>query len=365
MGEWTVRSPSKTGSARAHWRTSCCAALTWLESRGTLVLRKNPDERQRFPWRLAAPLLCEAPQTTTKEVPMASPQLQTAIEAFKAVGEKLAQAPDLTGMRAVLEAMVTPVPADVQCTPVHAGGVPAEWIAAPGAADDRVLLYLHGGGYVMGSIHTHREMVSHLARAAGTRALLLEYRLAPEHPFPAAVEDATAAYRWLLAQGMAPARTVIAGDSAGGGLTLATLVALRDAQVPLPAAGVCLSPWTDLEGVGASMTTKAQVDPIVQRDMLLNMATLYLGQAPPQTPLAAPLHADMRGLPPLLIQVGAAETLLDDSTRVAARAKAAGVRVELEVWDDMIHVWQLFAAILPEGQQAIEKIGTFIRGHTA
>src|SRR5215510_2918465 len=296
---------------------------------------------------------------------MASPQLQTAIEQFKALGEQMLKAPDMQSMRAVMEKIAAPVPADVKCTPVDAGGVPAEWIVAPGAADDRFLLYLHGGGYVMGSINTHREMVSRISRAAGVRALALDYRLAPESPFPAAVDDATAAYRWLLAQGAKPARTVIAGDSAGGGLTLATLVAIRDAKLPVPAAGVCLSPWADMEGVGASMTSKVKEDPIVQKEMLLGMAKLYLGGADPKTPLAAPLHADLRGLPPLLIQVGSSETLLDDSTRVAERAKAAGVKVDLEVWSEMIHVWQLFAPILPEGQEAIEKIGKFIREHTA
>ena len=296
---------------------------------------------------------------------MASPQLQMAIEAFKTVGEKMAKAPDMKSMRAVMEEIAVPVPPDVKCTAVNAGGVPAEWIVAPGAAEDHFLLYLHGGGYVLGSINTHREMVSRLSRAAGVRALVPDYRLAPESPFPAAVDDATAAYRWLLSQGAKPARTVIAGDSAGGGLTLATLVALRDAKLPLPAAGVCLSPWTDMEGVGASMTSKAKEDPVVQKEGLLGMAKLYLGGADPKTPLAAPLHADLRGLPPLLIQVGSAETLLDDSTRVAERAKMAGVKVDLEVWNEMIHVWQLFAPILPEGQQAIEKIGKFIRGHIA
>jgi monoterpene epsilon-lactone hydrolase len=295
---------------------------------------------------------------------MASPQLQMAIEAFKRVGEDMAKAPDMKSMRAVMEKIAVPVPPDVKCTPVNAGGVPAEWIVAPGAADDRFLLYLHGGGYVLGSINTHRELVSRLSRAGGVRALALDYRLAPENPFPAAVNDATVAYRWLLSQGAKPERTAIAGDSAGGGLALATLVAIRDAKLPLPAAGVCLSPWADMEGVGASMTSKAKEDPVVQKEGLLGMAKLYLGGADPKTPLAAPLHADLRGLPPLLIQVGSAETLLDDSTRVAERAKAAGVKVDLQVWNEMIHVWQLFAPFLPEGQQAIEKIGAFIREYT-
>jgi monoterpene epsilon-lactone hydrolase len=247
---------------------------------------------------------------------------------------------------------------------VEAGGVPAEWIATPEALHERGIYYLHGGGYTLGSINTHREMISRLSRAARARALAIDYRLAPEHPFPAAVEDSTAAYRWLLAIGVDPARLVIAGDSAGGGLTVATLVALRDAGDPLPAAAVCLSPWVDLEGLGESMTTRAEVDPMVQREELLQHVKAYLGDAHPRTPLAAPLYADLRGLPPLLIQVGTAETLLDDSTRLAERAKAAGVDVVLEPWDDMIHVWQFCAAILPEGQQAIDRIGEFIRKHT-
>jgi acetyl esterase/lipase len=258
----------------------------------------------------------------------------------------------------------TQVAPDIRVTPVNAGGVPAEWIAAPGAVEERVVLYLHGGGYVLCSVSTHRDMISRLARAAQARALGLEYRLAPEHPFPAAVEDATAAYRWLLASGIQPARLVIAGDSAGGGLTVATLVALRDAGDPLPAAGVCLSPWVDLEGIGDSMTTRAAADPFVRKDMIHSLAQLYLGERNPRTPLAAPLYAELRGLPPLLIQVGTAETLFDDATRLAERARAAGVQVTLDVWEDMIHVWQLFAAMLPEGQQAIERLGAFIRERT-
>jgi acetyl esterase/lipase len=227
------------------------------------------------------------------------------------------------------------------------------------------MLYLHGGGYVIGSLTTHRGLAGRLSQAAKARVLLIDYRLAPEHPFPAAVEDATAAYRWLLAHGCTPARLAIAGDSAGGGLTVATLVALRDAGQPLPAAGVCLSPWTDLEGLGESVTSKASADPIVQKEMLLRLASCYLGDADPRTPLAAPLYADLRGLPPLLVQVGTAEILLDDALRLAERAKAAGVAVTLEAWDDMIHVWQLFAPLLPEGQQAIARIGEFVQQHAA
>jgi acetyl esterase/lipase len=258
-----------------------------------------------------------------------------------------------------------PVAPDVRYEKVDAAGVPAEWVVAPGAQSERVLLYLHGGGYVIGSINTHRDLAGRLSQAAAARVLLIDYRLAPEHPHPAAVEDATTAYRWLLRHGAIPAHTIIAGDSAGGGLTVATLVALRDAGEALPAAGVCISPWVDLEGIGESMTTKASVDPIVQRQGLVWFANLYLGGANPRTPLAAPLYADLHGLPPLFIHVGTAETLLDDATRLAERAKTAGVDVTLEACEEMIHVWHLFAAMLPEGQQAIERVGAYIRQHTA
>ncbi len=295
---------------------------------------------------------------------MASQQLQAIIQTIKS-------APDLHGAptaqrRAFMEAVtwMFPVPEDVKREPVNAGGIPGEWIAAPAAAPERVIYYLHGGYYVIGSINTHRQMVSRLSRAAGARALAIDYRLAPENPFPAAVEDASAAYRWLLSTGVDPARVVIAGDSAGGGLTVATLVALRDAGDPLPAAAVCLSPWVDMEGLGESMTTKADLDPMIQPGDIQEGAKAYLGGADPRTPLAAPLYADLTGLPPLLIHVGSSETLLDDSTRLAQRAKAAGVDVNLQVWDEMIHVFQFFAAMLPEGQQAIDRIGEFIRKHT-
>jgi len=244
---------------------------------------------------------------------------------------------------------------------LDAGGVPAEWVTAQGAASDSALLYLHGGGYVIGSPETHRELASRISLAAGCRVLVLDYRLAPEDPYPAAVEDATSAYRWLLSQGFEPSRLAVAGDSAGGGLTVATLVSLRESGLPLPACAVCISPWVDLECLGESMLTKRGVDPMVSRQGLVDLGVLYIHGADLRSPLAAPLYADLRGLPPLLVQVGTWETLLDDSVRLTDRARAAGVQVELEQWQEMIHVWPLFAPLLPEGQQAIDRIGEFVR----
>jgi len=257
-----------------------------------------------------------------------------------------------------------PVDADIKREAVDASGVKAEWLSAPNSDAGRAVLYLHGGGYVIGSINTHRALAARLSRAARARVLVIDYRLAPEHPHPAAVEDSVAAYRWMLGQGLKPARIAVAGDSAGGGLTVATLVAIRDAKLPLPAAGVCLSPWVDLEGIGESMTTKAAVDPIVQKAGIAQMAAAYLGGKDVRTPLAAPLYADLTGLPPLLIHVGTAETLLDDAFRLAERARKAGVTVHYEAAEDMIHVWHLFAPMLDEGQQAIERVGEFVRKQT-
>jgi len=235
----------------------------------------------------------------------------------------------------------------------------------PAPTADRAILYLHGGGYIMGSINTHRELIARLSKAAQARILALDYRLAPEHPFPAPVEDATAAYRWMLAQGLKPSRIAVAGDSAGGGLTVAALVAFRDAGLPMPAAGIPISPWVDLEAIGESMKTRSSQDPIVKPEMIREIARVYLAGQNPRSPLAAPLYADLHGLPPLLIHVGDAEALLDDSKRLAERAKAAGVDVTLEVWPEMPHVWHLFAHFLPEGQQAIDRAGEFVRKLTA
>jgi len=292
---------------------------------------------------------------------MASPELQMVLDMLKTM---MPIRPELSipEMRAQMDAATTamPPPEDVAFTPVDAAGVPAEWTRAPGASRDHTVLYLHGGGYCIGSIKTHRQLCAAISRAAGASVLSIDYRLAPEHPFPAAVDDARAAYRWLLAQGAKPQNLAIAGDSAGGGLTVAALLALRDSGVALPAAGVCLSPWTDLTGSGESMTSKAHLDPMVQKEGLDKMAAAYVGEKNRRAPLASPLFASLRGLPPLLVQVGTSETLLDDSTRLAENCKRDGVEVTLEPWEDMIHVFQAFAFILPEGREAIDKIGAFL-----
>jgi epsilon-lactone hydrolase len=271
----------------------------------------------------------------------------------------------LDEMRSGFEMMAGEFPVDpsTQREPIRAATVKSEWVSAPESEPSRAILYLHGGGYVIGSINTSRAFAARLSKAAGARILAIDYRLAPEHPHPAAVEDAIAAYRWMLEQGIQASRIAIAGDSAGGGLTVATLVAIRSLEIPLPCAGVCISPWVDLEAIGESMTTKANVDPMVQRDGLIEMARLYLNGQNPRTPLAAPLYADLSGLPPLLIQVGTSEILLDDSIRLAERARKAGVAVQLDRWETMIHVWPMFAHLLDEGQQAIDQIGEFVRTH--
>ncbi|MYA61651.1 MAG: alpha/beta hydrolase [Dehalococcoidia bacterium] len=244
---------------------------------------------------------------------------------------------------------------------VDAGGVPSELVSAGGASEDTVTLYLHGGGYVIGSPKTHREFARRLSAASQAQVLVIDYRLAPESPFPAPVEDAISAYRWLMSEGYAPERIAIAGDSAGGGLTVAILVSIRDQGLPMPACGVCLSPWVDMEGIGDSMTSRADRDPMVQKEGLVGMAGLYLADADPRSPLAAPMYADLEGLPPLLIQVGASETLFDDAVRLDNKARAAGVETSFEEWDDMIHVWHIFAPMLDEGQKAIERMAEFMR----
>ena len=255
--------------------------------------------------------------------------------------------------------------ADVKVEPVTANGVRAEWTSTPRDNSDAALLYLHGGGYVIGSLDSHRHLVAEAGRAAGCWALALDYRLAPENPFPAAVEDAVAGYRYLLARGLKSGRIAVAGDSAGGGLVVAAMVAIREAGLPQPGCGWCISPWVDMEMTGETMTSKAAVDPMVQRDGVSEMARLYLNGADPRSPLAAPIYADLAGLAPLLIQVGAAETLLDDAIRLAKVAGAADIAIDLQIWPEMVHVWHLFHPELKAGLRAIEAGGAFVRAHTS
>ena len=297
---------------------------------------------------------------------MASPELDQAIAMFRAGKAETQAFSTVEEFRVWYERFTGQfeLPEDAVFEQVGAGGVSAEWISTPGVSKDRVVMYLHGGGYMIGSMRTHRSPLSYLSRVSDARVLGLNYRLAPEHPFPAAVEDSVAAYRWLLAEGISPNRIAIGGDSCGGGLTIATLVALKYFGDPLPAAGISHSGWTDLAHTGDTFLTKAEVDPLIDREMLEGMAAAYLGDRSRTTPLASPYYADLRGLPPLLVQVGTAEVLLDDSVRFADRAKEAGVDVTLEVWDDMPHVWQAFASFLPEAREALEHCGQFVQKHT-
>ena len=274
----------------------------------------------------------------------------------------------LEEMRAGMEAGSFPATEAATVTSVDANGVPGEWVTVPESDPNRRLLYVHGGGYVMGSPVTHRRLCEGIARAGECAVLNLDYRMAPEHVFPAAVDDAMAGLQFMQENGPdgpgAADSVFVGGDSAGGGLMLATLLAAREQGVAMPDGGVGISVWSDLAITGESIQTRSGVDPLITDDsMVTNMAAMYLGEADAKTPLASPLYADYAGLPPLILQVGDHEVLLSDTTRVAERARAAGVEVTEEVWDEMFHVWHAFAPMLPEGQQAIDRIGEFINQH--
>jgi acetyl esterase/lipase len=259
-----------------------------------------------------------------------------------------------------IHAEKVPIPDRLLVNEVRVGGVPADELSFADHDGNGALLYLHGGAYAIGSPSTHRALAARLGRAAGLNALVPDYRLAPENPFPAAVEDALASYRWLIESGTSPERIVIAGDSAGGGLAMATLLSIRDHGNPLPVAAAILSPWTDLAMTGESLKSREQDDPMLRRKGLAEQAEMYLDGHDPMDPLASPIYADFTGLPPLIIHVGSAEILFDDSVRLAERAKAAGVEVSFHVYEDMMHVWHYFAGLLPEGESAIEEIGQFM-----
>ncbi len=259
----------------------------------------------------------------------------------------------------------TSEPNGVRFEDVDAGGVPAQWVSPDGAAPSRVLLYFHGGGYCFCSMHSHRKLVGHLAKAAGCRALNVAYRLAPEDPHPAAVTDALAAYRWLLDQGVESARIAVAGDSAGGGLAVALLLKARDEGIPLPAAGVLMSPWVDLAMTGDSLITRAEVDVRQEPIGTKWCADLFLGDRDPRDPYASPLYGDLAGLPPLYIQAGDWDTLVDDSHRLADKARRSGVDVRLDVFPEMLHAHQIWAGNMPEADDAVARIGEYLRQHLA
>jgi acetyl esterase/lipase len=291
---------------------------------------------------------------------MHDPELDLLLDALRGNGPDLSASPE--DLRAGYDEFTAslPVAADIVAEVAELGGVPGLRLTAPGAASNRAVLYLHGGAYVVGSASGYRALAGELSRASGAAVYAVDYRLAPEHVFPAAVEDGVSAYRALLDRGIDPGQLAIAGDSAGGGLTIATLVAARDQGLPMPAVAVVISPWVDLASTGGTIESKAAEDPTLDGPGLRLMAAHYLAGQSPATPLASPVHADLTGLPPLLIQVGSAEILLDDAVRLAGVAGAAGVRTRLDIWSRMVHVWHVYGAGLTAGRRAIEEAGAFI-----
>lgn len=295
---------------------------------------------------------------------IATAPIDLAIERIRAVYRSWNRDTTVTQMRSDWDAAFGGCTAPVTCERIGAGGVDGEWILPANAPGDKAILYFHGGGFRIGSVISHRDLIAKIALASGCRVLAINYRLAPEHRFPAALDDALAAYDWMLGRGLKPGHIAFAGDSAGGNLVLSAILALRERGLPLPVSAVLMSPWTDLAATGASYVSRAEADPIHQRPMILQLSRNYLGaHGDPYDPLVSPLYADLAGLPPLLIQVGDRETVLDDSIMFADLARAAGVDVELQVWDGMIHVFQMFGAELPEAGQAISSIGKFLNRH--
>jgi monoterpene epsilon-lactone hydrolase len=254
------------------------------------------------------------------------------------------------------------VPKGVEIEKLHIDGIFSEWISPSGAKQDKVILHLHGGGYITGGIDSHQMMCVLMAQTLKMKVLLPEYHLAPEHPFPAALEDALKVYRWLLAKGHRPANIILAGDSAGGGLALAMVLRLRDAGEQLPALVVCMSPWTDLTFQGQSYRLNARVEAVLQEAVLRDWAAGYIGKENPANPLVSPVYADFHGFPPLLIQVGSQEILLDDACMLAEKARADGVDVTLKIWEGMWHDWQVLGTLIPESRQAFEDVGMFLQG---
>lgn len=265
--------------------------------------------------------------------------------------------------RAASEALgdLFPTAADVRVEQVAAHGVPAEWTSTPAATTDAVILYLHGGGYAWGSLKSHRHLVSEVGRAAAMRTLALDYRRAPECPFPQGLEDAITGYRFLLDSGFDPCRIAIAGDSAGAGLAVALLVRLKELEMPQPACALLLSPWVDMTATADSYSRNAHRDPVLNREIMHFLAEQYLGKRPRQTPLASPVFADLNGIAALTIFVGATEALLDDALALARAAGLADVSVRLEIWPKMFHIWPSYHQVLAQGRQGVERAGMLLR----
>ncbi|MFY2824165.1 alpha/beta hydrolase [Ruegeria sp. MALMAid1280] len=296
---------------------------------------------------------------------MPSPEMQQALRHLFELNDEAPPNPSLQDMRQGFDALWSSYPPQAGIDPVmvSAGGVPAAWLTAPDADKARVILYLHGGGFRVGSIRSHLAITSRLTGAAKTQVLALDYRLAPEHAFPAQIDDTVAAYSWLLDQGFSARHMAIVGDSAGGGLVVTAMLRLQQLELPFPACAVAISPWTDLVGDGGWRDADPSIDPVASSPVLDEIVADYLAGADPHDGLVSPIFADLAGLPPLLVQVGTQEILLRDATRLADRAREAGVDVTLEIEEGAFHVWHHTAPVVPEATAAIERIGAFILGH--
>ena len=290
-----------------------------------------------------------------------------ASEAFHKIRDLVASKPiptEIKANRAFLDAGARPLAKGGKGTLINASGVTAEMQIPEGAASDAVILYFHGGGYVGGSIASHRNLTGNLALASKCQLLSVEYRLAPENPHPAAVEDALNSYKWLLSEGYDPKKIAISGDSAGGGLAIAAQLKIRDEGLPLPVASAPISPWIDMGLSGDTMSSRQSRDPLIRLDLIREFKSQFLGPINNSNdPYASPLQADLSGLPPMLIHVGDDEMLLSDSERLAEKASAAGVSVTLEIWPEMIHVWHTFVGLFPEAQDGINRIAEFFSIH--
>lgn len=295
---------------------------------------------------------------------MASPQREPILQMLRMLPRQEPTRENIPIMRTLLDAAAGRLPYETRVDEIADAGVPAEWVRCGDVDPDERLLYLHGGAYISGSRISHRALAARISRAAGTSVLLIDYRLAPEYPHPAALEDSTRALAFMGENGPnGPGRarhTFLGGDSAGGGLALATLLSVRDMGTRMPDAAVTFSAWTDLAMTGDSFRSRAAIDPMLTADLAHPSAALYIGGGDARHPGISPLYGDLRGLPPLLLQVGDEEILLDDTIRFAARARAAGVDVVEDVWPEMFHVFQAFASMLPEGKEAIAKVGAFL-----